>query len=43
VRRPLHEAVASARTGRVRNATSALALLLAAATPALRDVAASPP
>ncbi len=43
VRRPLHEAVASARTGKVRNATSALALLLAAATPALRDVAASPP
>ena len=43
VRRPLHEAVASARSGKVRNATSALALLLAAATPALRDVAASPP
>jgi ADP-ribose pyrophosphatase len=43
VRRPLWEAVASARAGKVRNATSALALLLAAATPALRDVAASPP
>jgi hypothetical protein len=40
---PLHRAIASAREGKVRNATSALALLLAAAVPALRDVAASPP
>jgi 8-oxo-dGDP phosphatase len=43
VRMPLPRAVASAREGKVRNATSALALLLAAAVPALRDVAASPP
>jgi ADP-ribose pyrophosphatase len=43
VRMPLHRAIASAREGKVRNATSALALLLAAAVPALRDVAASPP
>jgi ADP-ribose pyrophosphatase len=43
VRMPLHRAVASARQGKVRNATSALALLLAAGVPALRDVAASPP
>lgn len=43
VRLPLHRAVTSAREGKVRNATSALALLLAAAVPALRDVAASPP
>jgi ADP-ribose pyrophosphatase len=43
VRLPLHRAVSSAREGKVRNATSALALLLAAGVPVLRDVAASPP
>jgi hypothetical protein len=43
VRLPLRRAVASAREGKVRNATSALALLLAAGVPSLRDVAASPP
>jgi 8-oxo-dGDP phosphatase len=43
VRMPLHRAVASARQGKVRNATSALALQLAATVPALRDAAASPP
>jgi ADP-ribose pyrophosphatase len=43
VRMRLHRAVASAQQGKVRNATSALALLLVAAVPALRDAAASPP
>jgi 8-oxo-dGDP phosphatase len=43
VRMPLHRAVASAKAGKVRNATSALALLLVAGLPALRDAAASPP
>jgi 8-oxo-dGDP phosphatase len=43
IRLPLHRAVASAREGKVRNATTALALLLAAGVPALRDAAASPP
>jgi ADP-ribose pyrophosphatase len=42
VRMPLHEAVARARAGKVRNATTALGLLLAAGVPALRD-AATPP
>jgi ADP-ribose pyrophosphatase len=39
---PLHRAVAAAREGKVRNAMTALGLLLAAATPALRDAATSP-
>ena len=43
VRMPLHRAIASAREGKVRNATTALALLLVAGVPALRDAAASPP
>ena len=43
VRMPLSRAVASARTGKVRNATSALALLLVAWVPEVRDAAASPP
>lgn len=42
VRMPLRAAVASARSGKVRNAATALALLLAAGTPDLRDAAASP-
>src|SRR5215212_5768762 len=37
VRMPLGEAIAAARAGRIRNATTALGLLLAASTPALRD------
>jgi ADP-ribose pyrophosphatase len=43
VRLPLHRAIASAREGKVRNATTALALLLVAGVPTLRDAAASPP
>jgi ADP-ribose pyrophosphatase len=43
VRMPLHRAVAAAREGKVRNATTSLALLLVAGVPALRDAAASPP
>jgi 8-oxo-dGTP pyrophosphatase MutT (NUDIX family) len=43
VRMPLHRAVASARAGKIRNATSALALMLVAGVPALRDAAVSPP
>jgi 8-oxo-dGTP pyrophosphatase MutT (NUDIX family) len=39
VRMPLDEAIAAARSGRIRNATTALALLLAASVPALRDAA----
>jgi ADP-ribose pyrophosphatase len=39
---PLHRAVEGARTGKVRNAVTALGVLLAAAVPALRD-AATPP
>ena len=42
VRTPLHQAVARARAGKVRNATTSLGLLLAAGVPALRD-AATPP
>jgi 8-oxo-dGTP pyrophosphatase MutT (NUDIX family) len=42
VRLPLARAVASAQAGRVRNATSALGLLLAAGVPELRDVAELP-
>jgi len=42
VRMPLYRAVAGARAGRVRNATTALALLLAAEVPALRDAAGPP-
>ena len=42
VRMPLHAAVTSARTGRIRNASTALGLLLAAAVPALRDEATAP-
>lgn len=41
VRMPLAEAVAAARAGRIRNATTALGLLLAASVPSLRD--AEPP
>jgi 8-oxo-dGTP pyrophosphatase MutT (NUDIX family) len=41
-RMPLHRAVAGARDGKVRNALTALGLLLAAGVPALRD-AATPP
>ncbi len=43
VRLPLHRAVARARAGKVRNATTALALLLAAGVPELRDEATVPP
>jgi hypothetical protein len=39
---PLHRAIASAREGKVRNAMTAIGLLLAAGVPALRD-AATPP
>jgi len=42
IRMPLYRAVAQARAGKVRNATTALGLLLAAGVPTLRD-AASPP
>ena len=42
IRMPLYRAVAQARAGKVRNATTALGLLLAASVPTLRD-AASPP
>ena len=42
VRMPLHRAVGQARAGKVRNATTALGLLLAAGVPGLRD-AATPP
>jgi 8-oxo-dGTP pyrophosphatase MutT (NUDIX family) len=42
VRMPLHRAIASARAGKVRNAMTALGLLLAAGVPALRDAAAPP-
>jgi len=42
VRMPLHRAVGQAQTGKVRNATTALGLLLAAGVPGLRD-AATPP
>jgi 8-oxo-dGDP phosphatase len=42
VRMPWAEAVAAARAGRIRNATTALGLLLAASTPRLRDAAPSP-
>jgi len=42
VRMPLAEAVAAARAGRIRNAASALGLLLAASVPALRDEGAPP-
>jgi len=40
--KPFAEAVAAARSGRFRNATTALGLLLAASTPALRDAAPPP-
>lgn len=39
---PLHRAVTAAREGKVRNAMTALGLLLTAATPGLRDAATSP-
>jgi ADP-ribose pyrophosphatase len=39
---PLPRAIAAARAGKVRNAMTALALLLAADVPDLRDVATSP-
>jgi ADP-ribose pyrophosphatase len=39
---PLHRAVAAARGGRVRDAMSALGLLLAAGVPALQDEATDP-
>jgi ADP-ribose pyrophosphatase len=39
VRMPLADAVAAARAGRIRNAATALGLLLAASVPALRDEA----
>ena len=42
VRMPLHRAIESAREGKVRNAMTAIGLLLAAGVPALRD-AATPP
>jgi 8-oxo-dGTP pyrophosphatase MutT (NUDIX family) len=42
VRMPFAQAVGAARTGRIRNATTALGLLLAASTQALRDDATSP-
>lgn len=42
IHRPLYEAVAAARAGKVRNAMTALGLLLAAGVPALRDEAAPP-
>jgi len=42
VRMPLHRAIAGAQTGKVRNAMTALGLLMAAGVPALRD-AATPP
>jgi hypothetical protein len=42
VRMPLHRAIASAREGKVRNAMTAIGLLLAAGVPALRDAATSP-
>ncbi|HLB39039.1 MAG TPA: NUDIX hydrolase [Actinomycetota bacterium] len=42
VRLPLHRAVAAARAGKVRNAVSALGLLLAAGVPELRDAAELP-
>lgn len=42
VRMPLHRAIAGARNGKVRNATTALGLLLVADVPALRD-AVTPP
>ena len=42
VRMPLHRAVASARAGKIRNASTALGLLLASGVPALRDEATPP-
>ena len=42
VHMPFAEAVTAARGGRFRNATTALGLLLAASTPALRDAAPPP-
>ena len=42
IRMPLYRAVAQARAGKVRNATTALALLLAVGIPTLRDAAAPP-
>ena len=42
VRIPLHRVVAQARAGKIRNASTALALLLAAGVPALRDAATAP-
>ena len=42
VRMPLHRVVGQARAGKVRNASTALALLLAAGVPALRDAATAP-
>ena len=42
IHRPLHEVVAAARAGKVRNAMTALGLLLAAGVPALRDEATAP-
>ena len=42
VRMPLHRAIAGARDGKVRNAMTALGLLLVAEVPALRDAATSP-
>lgn len=41
-RMPLHQAIAAARAGKVRNATTALGLLMAAGVPGLRDEAAAP-
>jgi 8-oxo-dGTP pyrophosphatase MutT (NUDIX family) len=43
VRMPLHRAVEGARSGKVRNATTALGLLLAAGVPQLRDAATAAP
>lgn len=40
--RPLYEVVAASRAGKVRNAMTALGLLLAAGVPALRDEATAP-
>ena len=42
IRMPLHRAIASAREGKVRNAMTALGLLLVAGVPTFRDAAAPP-
>jgi ADP-ribose pyrophosphatase len=41
ITKPFAEAVAAARAGKIRNATTALALLLAAGVPSFRDEAAA--